>query len=199
MQAWADMRTGGYVSYPLDSHARYAPVEMAHHWGMPSLGACFGTDAPTAGSWQSAAETALDPFLAGLAGAEMVTGMGLARTYTLLYPEQLIMDSDLYHRARYQLKELEVTPQTLAMDAIRAVGPGGNFLVEKHTVRHMRQSMIRAITHEMDEHHQYRDPQQVAREQLRWILENHHPQPPDGAQQRELARILAAADREIGG
>ena len=49
MQAWADPRTGGYVSYALDSRTRYAPVEMAHHWGMASLGACYGTDAHEAG------------------------------------------------------------------------------------------------------------------------------------------------------
>ena len=39
MQAWADPRTGGYISYPRDARGRYGVVEMAHHWGMSSLGA----------------------------------------------------------------------------------------------------------------------------------------------------------------
>ena len=38
MQAWADPRSGAYVSYPLDCRGRYAVVEMAHHWRMPSPG-----------------------------------------------------------------------------------------------------------------------------------------------------------------
>jgi hypothetical protein len=38
----------------------------------------------------------------------------------------------------------------------------------------------------------------VALEKVRWILENHQPQPLDEAQQVELARILDAADRELG-
>jgi trimethylamine--corrinoid protein Co-methyltransferase len=197
MHAWADMRTGGYVSYPLDSHGRYATVDLAHHWGMPSLGACFGTDSPGAGTWQSAAETALDTFLVGLTGAEIVTGMGLARTYTLLHPEQLIMDSDLYHRARYYLQAVEVSPETLALDVIGAVKPGGHFLLEKHTIKHMRQSMLRAITHHLDDGGHYRDPQQVAREQVRWILDHHHPEPLEEAKRTELARILAAAQQEL--
>jgi len=197
MQAWADPRSGAYVSYPLDSRCRYAPVEMAHNWGMPALGACFGTDAHAAGTWQSAAEVALDSFLAGLTGAEIITGMGLCETYTLLYPEQLIMDSDLYHRARYQLMNLDVSPETLALDTIHAVGPAGHFLAQKHTRTHMRTSLVRAITHQVDENNQYRDPQEVARETVAWILKNHQPEPIEKARQVEVTRILAAADKEL--
>ena len=127
MQAWADPRTGAYVSYSLDSRCRYAPVQMAHHWGLPCLAACYGTDALEAGTWQGAGEVALDPFMAGLVSPDIVTGMGLAETYTLLYPEQLILDDDLYHRARYYLMAMDVNEETLAVDAIRAVGPGREF------------------------------------------------------------------------
>jgi len=73
---------------PRDARGRYGVVEMAHHWGMPSLGACYGTDSVETGTWQSAAEPAMDTFLAGLTGPEIVTGMGLARTYTRLYPNR---------------------------------------------------------------------------------------------------------------
>ena len=52
MKAYADPRTGTYVGYSLNSGtARYAPVEMAHHWGVPSMAACFGTDSPMPGTW----------------------------------------------------------------------------------------------------------------------------------------------------
>ncbi len=198
MQAWADPRTGSYVSYPLDSRGRYSVVEMAHHWGMPSLAACFGTDAHAPGTWQSAAEPALDTYLAGLASPEIVTGMGLSETYTLLYPEQLLLDSDLYHRARFYLMALDINDETLAMNAIQAVGPGGNFLGQKHTRQHMRESMVRSITQELDASNHYREPHELARERVRWILENHHPEPLEEAKQRELTRILSAAEKELG-
>jgi trimethylamine---corrinoid protein Co-methyltransferase len=198
MQAWADPRSGAYVSYPLDGRGRYAPVEMAHHWGMPALGACYGTDAIESGSWQSAAEPALDPLLAGLVGPEIVTGMGLAETYTLLYPEQLIMDDDLYQRARYYLMSLDVNDETLALDAIHAVGPGGHFLAQKHTRQHMRDSLRRGITHQVGPDGKYQDPREYALEKVRWILDNHRPEPLETAKQVELTRILAAADKELG-
>jgi trimethylamine--corrinoid protein Co-methyltransferase len=197
MQAWADPRTGAYVSYSLDSRMRYAPVEMAHHWGMPSMGACYGTDALTPGTWQSGVEPALDPFWAGLTSPEIVTGMGLVRTYTLLYPESVILDDDIYHRARYALMNTEVNAETLALDVIASVGPGGHFLAEQHTRKFMRDAMKRAVTHQLDASGGYRDPLQVARDKVAWIRENHHPEPLDAAVQAELARILVAADREL--
>ena len=198
MQAWADPRTGAYVTYSVDSRTRYAPVEMAHHWGLPSLGACYGTDSPAAGTWQAAAEVVLDPVLAGLTSPEIVTGMGLDRTYTLLYPEGLLLDDDIYQRARYALMPLDVDEETLALDVVRSVGPGGHYLAEQHTRRHMRTSLRRGLPHELAPEGGYRDPVEVARERVAWIRANHHPEPLETAQQAELARILAAADREIG-
>ena len=199
MQAWADPRTGGYISYPRDARGRYSTIEMAHHWGMPCLGACYGTDSIETGTWQSAAETALDPLLAGLVSPEIVTGLGLARTYTRLYPEQIILDDDLYQRARTYLMRMEVNEETLAMEAIQNVGPGGHFLAQKHTRNHMGTSLIRGVTHELDETNKFCDPREVARERVRWILENHHPEPLEKDKQDELTRILAAAEKEIGG
>ena len=197
MEAWADPRSGAYVPYPLDARGRYAPVAMAHHWGMSSFGGAFGTESSEPGTWQAAADVALDPLLIGLAGAEWVTGIGLNRNFTRLYPEAIILDDDLYHRARYALAAMEVSPETLALDAIAAVGPGGHFLRQRHTRKHMRTAMVPAITHHRDTAGKTRDPLEVAREKLAWILENHWPEPLDEDKRAELTRILAAADGEL--
>lgn len=198
MQAWADPRSGNYVAYPLDARCRFAPIEMAHHWGMPALGGAFGTESPDPDTWQAAADVALDPLLVGLTRAEWATGLGLNRSFTLLYPEAIIFDDDLYHRARYALKRIDINTDTLAHDAIHAVGPGGHFLAQQHTRKHMRTAMKPAITHQVDQNGKYRSPREVARDKVLWILENHRPEPLEPAQRIELDRILAAADRELG-
>jgi len=197
LHAWADPRTAAYVGYPLDSRVRYAPVEIAHHWGMPALGGAFGSESPELDSWQSAAEVATDPLLVALSGAEIVTGVGLRDTYTLLYPEAIILDDDLYHRARFSLMDMEVNPETLATDVIAKVKPGGHFLSQKHTRKHMRTAMKRTVTHQLDAFGKYRHPVEYAREKTAWILENHHPEPPPDEVQKEIDRILAAADKEL--
>jgi trimethylamine--corrinoid protein Co-methyltransferase len=198
MQGWADPRSGNYVPYPVDARCRYAPVDMAHHWGMPAFGGAFGTESEEPGTWQSAADVALDPLLVGLTGAEWVTGIGLNRNFTLLYPEAIILDDELYHRARYALMEMEVSAETLALDAIQKVGPGGHYLAQKHTRKHMRTAMKPGLAHQMTPEGKYRDPVEVAREKVRWILDTYQPEPLDRAKQSELSKILAAADRELG-
>lgn len=197
LHAWADPRTAAYVGYPLDSRVRYAPVEMAHHWGMPALGGAFGTETPEVYNWQSAAEVATDPLLVSLAGAEIVTGLGLRDTYTLLYPEAIILDDNLYHQARYSLLNMEISPETLAVDVVNQVGPGGHFLSQKHTRKYMRTAMVRGIQHQLDATGKYRSPVEYAREKVAWILENHHPEPPAADVQKEIDRILAAAEKEL--
>ena len=197
MHAWADPRNANYIGYPLDTRERYAPVEMAHHWGLPAFGGAFGTDSSKVDSWQSATEVVLDPFLIGLAGCEIVTGMGLRETYTLLYPEAIMLDDDIYHRARYSLMELDVDPETMALDVIGEVGPGGHFLAQNHTRKHMRNGMQRSITQQLDSEGNYRPVLDVAREKFAWIYENHHPEPLDETIQTELDRILEIAGREL--
>lgn len=199
LHAWADPRTAAYVGYPLDSRARYAPVEIAHHWGLPALGGAFGTDSPELDSWQSVAEIATDPLLVGLTGAEIVTGIGLRDTYTLLYPEAIILDADLYQRARYALLEMEISPETLAVDVIARVGPGGHFLGQKHTRSHMRTAMVRAVTHQLDSENKYRQPRDFARDTISWILENYQPEPLERAVETELVKIIRAASRSLDG
>lgn len=62
----------------------------------------------------------------------------------------------------------------------------------------MKTSLVRGVTHELDAQNKYRDPVEVARERVRWIIENHQPEPLEKSQQEELARIVAAADKELG-
>lgn len=140
----------------------------------------------------------MDPLLAGLAGAEWATGIGLNRKFTLLYPEAIILDDDLYHRARYALTNMDVSPETLALDVIGKVGPGGHFLAQKHTRKHMRTAMKPSVTHQIGQDGKYRDPLEVAREKAAWILNNYQPEPLEDAKKAELTRILEAADRELG-
>jgi trimethylamine--corrinoid protein Co-methyltransferase len=198
MQAWADPRSANYVPYPVDTRCHFAPVEMAHHWGMPALGGAFGTESVETGTWQSAADVAMDPLLVSLAGAEWVTGIGLNRTFTLLHPPAIILDDELYQRARYALLDMEVSSETLALDVIQAVGPGGHFLAQAHTRKHMRTAMKPGLGHQMAPDGGYRDPLEVAWERVAWILTNHEPEPLEEAKRVELTRILAAADRELG-
>jgi hypothetical protein len=61
----------------------------------------------------------------------------------------------------------------------------------------MRHSMQRSIAQQLDQEGNYLQPLQAAREKFTWIYENHHPEPLESAVQKELARILDHAGREL--
>ncbi len=191
-------RTGDYLSSTLESSAFYPlGTEIAHHWGVPTLAGVFGTDAMVPG-WQSAAEAESSLLLCALTGAETGSGLGLVESCMLLYPESVVMDADVYHRVRNEAAGLDTSPEALALDVIKEVGPGGHFLAHRHTRIHLRQRQFSQLTSQMGADGAIRNPQDVAREKVEWILANHHPQPLEDEQIDELRKILKAADQEMG-
>ena len=116
---------------------------------------------------------------------------------TLTSYQSLLLDYDLYQKARYALMCMDINEETLALETIHAVGAGGHYLAQRHTRTHMRDALRRGIAHQMRPDMKYREPREAAIEQTKWILANHQPEPLATAQQAELDRILAAADREL--
>ena len=187
-------RTGAYLC---TSSLVYAVgVELAHMWGAPTLAGTFGGDAPTIDTWEAGG--GVGGMLCALCGAETGSGMGLRKGSTVLYPEAMVLDSAIYHDIREDLAGLDLSQEELALDVIEAVGPRGHFLKQRHTRRNMRKIGYPELTAEPTPDGGYRDPIEMAREKTDWILENHHPEPLDEAQQAEFKRILQAAERELG-
>jgi trimethylamine--corrinoid protein Co-methyltransferase len=164
---------------------------------VPTLAGVFGTDGQVPG-WEQASESVSCLMLNALCGAETGSGLGLLEGCTLLYPEAVILDTDIYHRVRIALAGLDTSPEEMALDVIKAVGPRGHFLRQRHTRAHLRRRQFSDLSAQPRPEGGYREPVEVAREKVSWILENHHPAPLEDAQQAELERILEAADRELG-
>ncbi len=187
-------RTGAYYSH--ESHVYAIGVELAHMWGVPTLAGMGGSDAHGL-DWESGMGGGKSSLLGALCGAETGSGLGLLRGSTLLYPEALVLESELYHSVRDDVAGLDTSPGQMALDVIQTVGSRGHFLRERHTRDHFRRLGFSEIVHVADAGGSYRDPLEVARERTDWILENHHPEPLDEAQQAEFKRILQAAEREL--
>lgn len=189
-------QTGDYQSSTFEGSLLYPlGTEIAHQWGVPTLAGVFGTDAQVPG-WQSAAEAKSSLLLCALTGAETGSGLGLVESCMLLYPESVLLDADVYHRVRNEAAGLDTSPEALALEVIKEVGPRGHFLAHRHTRVNLRRRQFSQLTGQPRQGGGYRDPVEVAREKVDWILENHHPQPLEETQKEELTRILKAADRD---
>jgi trimethylamine--corrinoid protein Co-methyltransferase len=187
-------RTGAYYGH--EGYVYAIGVELAHMWGVPTLAGTFGSGAHALG-WESGMEGGKASLLCALCGAETGSGMGLLRGSTLLYPEALVLDAELYDSVRANVAELNTSPDYMALDVIEAVGPRGHYLRERHTRDYFRKLGFSDVIYIPDKEGTYRDPFQVAREKTDWILENHHPEPLSEHQQAELTRIVEAAEKEL--
>jgi trimethylamine--corrinoid protein Co-methyltransferase len=192
-------RTGAYLGTAWEGELLYAVgVELAHLWGVPTLAGVFGTDAQVPG-WQQAAESAACLLLVALCGADTGSGMGLLEGCTLLYPEAIVLDTDVYHRVRIDAGGFETGREALALDVIKEVGPRGHFLRQKHTRTHIRRRQFSDLVAQVGPDGGYRDPVKVAREKIAQILATHQPAPLEDVQQAELTRILQTAEGELAG
>ena len=91
-----------------------------------------------------------------------------------------------------------VDEETLALDVIRNVGPGGNFLSQKHTLKHMHdifipQFMDRRPYNVWEEKQD--DGRDWALEKARKILQNHQPEPLDASVSSELKKIISSVEK----
>ncbi|MBW2056704.1 MAG: trimethylamine methyltransferase family protein [Deltaproteobacteria bacterium] len=190
-----DPRTGDYVSeVPLP--VNMISVQLAHAWGVPSLGGGgVSSDALDIG-WQSGMEAGMGAALIPLCGGEICGYLGLLGGSMVLYPEQVILDHEVCRAAYDLFRGFEFEGYDMALDVIEKVGPRGHFLMEDHTCDHVRDFRLSRLLGRKDGQGRLLDPRTLALEEFKRIDENHHPEPLPREVLAELDRILAAADRE---
>ena len=188
------------VNLPEKYLCNAAAVQMAHDWGVPALAGAFGMNNPEPATWQHGRDSVYSALMCSLAGAEMASGLGLLKASTLLVPEQIIFDDEIYHTHRILAQGIDVSAGDLALDVIAAVGHGGHFLAEKHTRQHMRERWIPELTNPWPSLDGEPMPDILRRAQakLNRILADHQPEPLDDAIRAELWAILDAAAQELG-
>ncbi len=196
-----DPRSGRYINATAEKYLCHAAgVQIAHDWGVPILGGAFGVHEEAPATWQHGRDSVYNALMVPLAGADLVVGMGMLRASTLLVPEQILFDDEIYHTNRRVAKGIDLSAEGLALDVIQAVGPGGHYLSQKHTRRKVHDLWIPPLTHPAPGFRggEHSDIQTRARAELDRILAEHEPEPLEEARQSELTKILDAAGRELG-
>ncbi len=188
------------VTLPEKYLCNVAAVQMAHDWGVPALGGTFGLNHAEPATWQLGRDSVYTSLMCALAGTDITIGLGLLDASTLLIPEQIIFDDEIYHNHRILARGLNTSVEGIALDIIEHVGPGGHFLSQKHTRSHMRDIWIPDLTHPRltPDNTQNGDISKRARAKLDRILTEHTPLPLEKAAQHEIEIILNSAEEELG-
>lgn len=198
-----DMRTGRSLQSSVEalSGATMAVQVCKRGFGLMTHTYGAGADTPDI-TGQSQAERALLGLMIGLAGADVLGGVGQLECATVFSPLQAIIDNELGAMIRSWLHTPDVDDETLAWDLMIAVGRGGHFLANTHTLKHCRDvfepSAFLRLARDPYEAAGRRSEIDNARAVYDRLVARHPPAGlPDDDAVAEMARIVAAADRQI--
>lgn len=128
------------IGSPESAMSIAASTQLARFYHLPCRGGGALTDSPLPDA-QSNYERMFTLLTSVLSGVNfLMHGLGILESYLTMSYEQFVIDLDLLAMLRQFLQPFEVSPETLALETIGQVGPGGHFLEARHTIRHYRQA-----------------------------------------------------------
>ncbi|ATW27888.1 trimethylamine methyltransferase family protein [Candidatus Formimonas warabiya] len=138
-----DMNTGTYVAGAIESSLiNIGIAQMAQYYDLP-LYATGGQSDAKLNDCQAGYESASQAMVLGLSGANWIhDAAGLLECCTTISYEKTVIDNEILGNVLRVLRGVEVNEDSLAIDAIKEVGPAGNFLAHEHTASHFRSEFL---------------------------------------------------------
>jgi trimethylamine--corrinoid protein Co-methyltransferase len=184
--------------------ASAATVQLGHYYGFAVNVYGFSTNAHTLDA-QNAFERGLNATIPALAGADELSGIGEMEAGVMGSFAQMVLDNELAGSVVRLRNGLSADAEHLAVNIIGNVMNGTrNFLGQKHTMKHLRAGEV-ALTklaerNSWDTWEEKLERKQMADhaiEEAERILREHTVPPLDPQQEKELDRIMAAAEKEF--
>jgi trimethylamine--corrinoid protein Co-methyltransferase len=177
-----------------------AYTDMARHYGFPLFGYAGCSDSPVYDQ-QASIESALWILLSTLSGGNLVHDVGYINNGLTTSFEQLVVSDEVIGLVRRVAGGIEVTEETLALDLIDRVGPGGEYLTSEHTLNHFRDNWFpKLISRRSFEEWDRNGRQELgarANQRVRSILEQHRPEALDEEISRELRQMVESAAQGV--
>jgi trimethylamine--corrinoid protein Co-methyltransferase len=180
-----------------------AETEIARYLGLPAWSTAGVSDSKQVDE-QAALEGAFNVMIASLSGADLIHNVGFIEGCLTGSLQYLVMMDEAIGYAKRILRGIEVTPETLAVDWIDEIGPGGNFLNTEHTLKHFRSefwypTLIDRQMREAWDTSGRKGMSVRVQEKLDQILDSHHTTTLSSELQVGIENVLSAARERVSG
>lgn len=199
-----DMRTGTTVYASPDERLTHsACCDLYHYYGLPVWGEAGCSDSKCVDQ-QAAMESMASIMLAAMDGCNLVHDIGYLGQGLIGSLPSLIMCNEIISYVRRITRGFDMSKEHIALDVIDKVGPGGNFLVEKHTHKHCRTEhwMNQFINRQNPESWKQsgsKDFGTVVTEKAKEILASHKPDGLSDAKVKELDAMIENNRESLSG
>jgi trimethylamine--corrinoid protein Co-methyltransferase len=135
----AEMRNGTLsIGSPEMALNAAATAQMARYYKLPARSGGAVCDAKLPDG-QASYESMMSLLMALVCGANFVLhSAGILDSFNCMSYEKFVVDDEMCGMVKRIKRAIEVNPDSLALDVINAVGPGGHFLDKDHTLDHFR-------------------------------------------------------------
>ena len=177
-----------------------AAAQMAKFYRIPSRGSGGTTDSCTM-DIQAGSEGAITALLPTLAGVNLILYAvgGLESALTASY-EKAVYDNEVLGMVIRAARGIRVNDETLALDVMDTVGPGGQYLSTKHTRQHYKEeqftpTLLSKLRYESWREAGSKDIREEAKEKAKRILKGHQPEPLDRDVEKELEEVVREVEK----
>ncbi|MGD9167210.1 MAG: trimethylamine methyltransferase family protein [Syntrophobacterales bacterium] len=119
-----------------------AAVQLAKLYDFPIYGSGGVTEAKRP-DIQSGCEKTFSNLMVAMNGADLVhLAAGMLDSGNSISYEQYVIDNEIIGMINRILSGIRVNEGTLGFDVIEKVGPGGNYVMEDHTIEHMKEEFF---------------------------------------------------------
>jgi trimethylamine---corrinoid protein Co-methyltransferase len=174
-------------------------IAMARWLNLPVFCTAGCSDAHTFDP-QAGMEAGYSVLAMALAGGNLIHDLGYLGAGMTSSLELLVLCNEAAGIARYILSGIEVSPRTLALETIEQVGPGGNYVAERHTVDNFKGSLFFTSVMNRLEHPRWQEEgsvtvQERANRLARQILASHRPPLLPSEVVKAVRAVTAGRDR----
>jgi trimethylamine--corrinoid protein Co-methyltransferase len=117
-----------------------AASDVARFLNLPFMGAAGASESKLLDS-QAAIESTLQVFMSALSGAAMVHDIGFLDGANLGSLDLLVMNDEIIGMVKRMLRGVQVDPETIMLDVIEKVGPGGQYLTNARSTKLARKEV----------------------------------------------------------
>jgi trimethylamine--corrinoid protein Co-methyltransferase len=139
----SDMKDLKYLSGAVEMGLMNAAAsQLARHYNLPIYATAGMSDSKTLDA-QSGYESAITNLLVAMAGGNYIhDAAGLLEFCLTASLEKYVIDDEILGMTKRALKGIEITPESLAFDLMKKIGPGGHFVSSRHTRKFMRKEQF---------------------------------------------------------
>lgn len=187
---------------PEMSQLSAAGSDLCRWLGIPFMGTAGATESKVLDQ-QTAIESTTQIIMAALSGAAMVHDLGFVDSGNIGSLPLVVMCDEIIGMVKHMLRGIEINEETLMLDLIHQVGPGGHYLAEPRSVAVCRReiwvpSMMERQAYTLWEGQGGRTLADRAWDKLRAIIRTHEVPPLPGEVGTQIGQIIGEMEAQYG-